>query len=391
MGGTVSVRKTIFWLHLIAGVVAGVVILVMSVTGTLLMYQKQITAWADGAKVEAPANAERIPATALLAKVQESESGKPTAMTVYSDPNKAVAISYGREKTVFVNPYTGAVIGEGSKKARAFFQSMIEWHRWLGMSGENRPLGKAITGACNLAFLFLVLSGIYLWWPRNWSWRSLKAVTVFDGSLRGKARDWNWHNVIGFWSAIPLAVLVFTAVFFSYPWATDLLYRATGSEAPKKGGGGGGSRQEKGNKKEEIIFAGTDQAWAAAERQAPGWKSINLRLTDSAEAPLVFAIDRGNGARPDLRGTLTVEAASGRVEKWETYSDEETARKIRLWVRWLHTGEAGGFLGQTLAGVASAGGAVLVWTGMALAIRRLMKTRARGKVEIEEREAVSVS
>ena len=42
-------RKTIFWLHLITGVVAGVVILIMSVTGVLLMYQKQITAWADGA------------------------------------------------------------------------------------------------------------------------------------------------------------------------------------------------------------------------------------------------------------------------------------------------------------------------------------------------------
>ena len=114
-----SVRKTIFWLHLIAGVVAGVVIFIMSVTGTLLMYQKQITAWADGATVTVPADTERISAAALIEKVKASEPGKPTAITVNSDPEKAVMVSYGREKTVFVNPYTGAVIGEGSKAVRA--------------------------------------------------------------------------------------------------------------------------------------------------------------------------------------------------------------------------------------------------------------------------------
>ncbi len=41
--------------------------------------------------------------------------------------------------------------------------------------------------------------------------------------LRGKARDWNWHNVIGFWSSAVLIVLTLTAAVMSYPWANDLL------------------------------------------------------------------------------------------------------------------------------------------------------------------------
>ena len=61
-------RKTIFWLHLITGVVAGVVILIMSVTGVLLMYQKQITAWADGATVQVVESAARMEIDALLAE-----------------------------------------------------------------------------------------------------------------------------------------------------------------------------------------------------------------------------------------------------------------------------------------------------------------------------------
>lgn len=396
-------RKAIFWIHLSVGVVASLVILIMSVTGVLLMYQRQITNWADGISLQPPsASASRLPVETLLQKVTETESGTLTAMTISSDPVTAASFSFGREKTVFVDPYTGTILGYGSKRVRAFFQLMIDWHRWLGMSGEKRELGKAITGACNLGFLFLVLSGIYLWWPRNWSVRSLKAITLFDGSLRGKARDWNWHNVIGIWSAIPLAIVVFTAIFFSYPWATEWLYKATGETPPPRpnsagavgatatarGSGSGDGRvgreqregrpEQKGEQK--IALAGLNHSWVRAEQQIPGWRTINLRIPASDKAPLVFTIDRGNGARPDLRAQLTVNAKSGEVEKQETYAGYSPARRIRLWVRWLHTGEAGGWIGQTIAGLASAGVAVLVWTGISLALRRFLKRKASADV-----------
>ena len=70
---------------------------------------------------------------------------------------------------MFANPYTGAILGEGSQRTRAFFRNVTDWHRWLGAKGDNRNVARAITGACNLGFLFLVMSGFYLWWPRNWN------------------------------------------------------------------------------------------------------------------------------------------------------------------------------------------------------------------------------
>ena len=84
---------------------------------------------------------------------------------------------------------------------------MIEWHRYIAQSGDARPRGKMITGACNVGFLFLAVSGIYLWWPRSWTGTALRNVITFKRGLSGKARDWNWHNVIGFWSAPVLIVL----------------------------------------------------------------------------------------------------------------------------------------------------------------------------------------
>ena len=85
---------------------------------------------------------------------------------------------------------------------------MTDWHRWLGVQGENRTIARGVTGASNLGFLFLVVSGYYIWWPKLWTWPQLRNVTWFRRGLRSKARDFNWHNVIGFWSAIPLFIIV---------------------------------------------------------------------------------------------------------------------------------------------------------------------------------------
>lgn len=398
-------RKTIFWLHLITGLVAGVVILIMSVTGVLLMYQKQITAWADGGVVQVDESAGKpLAMESLLAKVQEVEKKPPTSVAMSSDPGKAITLSWGREKTLFINPYTGAVVSEGSPAVRAFFQSMIDWHRWLGMSGENRPIGKAITGACNLGFLFLVVSGFYLWWPRTK--KALRAVIAFDVSLRGKARDWNWHNVAGFWSAVPLFFVVLTATFFSYTWTTDLLYKVTGNEPPARPGGGssgaGANRAESrsgegragekenrargeqsgGREKSDESFApdytGLGTHFALAQGQVEGWKTVTLRMPSAAGGALNFTVDRGSHARPDLRSQITIDPKTGSIQKTETYNSYNAARKIRLWVRWIHTGEAGGIIGQTIAGIASAAGALLVWTGLALAWRRFFKRKEAG-------------
>ena len=46
-----------------------------------------------------------------------------------------------------MDPYTGKVLGEGSRRARAFFHAMTDWHRFLGAQGESRAAGRAITEA----------------------------------------------------------------------------------------------------------------------------------------------------------------------------------------------------------------------------------------------------
>src|SRR5262245_30428957 len=212
-------RKVLFWSHLTAGVIAGLIILIMSITGALLTYERQITYWADTRNYHlAPPSpgAARLSVETLLAKASETQPGAAiTTITERSGASEPVAIGLagdpgagpGSGRAVFIDPYTGAVLGGGSKEVHEFFRVMTDWHRWLGANGAGRNTARAVTGACNLGFLFIVSSGIYLWWPRKRTWPQFRNILWFKRGLPGKARDFNWHNVIGAWSFVPLFIV----------------------------------------------------------------------------------------------------------------------------------------------------------------------------------------
>ena len=142
-------RKVFFWLHLIAGTTGGVVILIMSVTGVLLMYEKQILAWADtrATRIDAPTpGASRPPMEELVAKVRDQRQALPTTIAMRNEANAPLMLAYGREGAVFVNPYTGRIVGQGAQGVRDFFRVVTDWHRWLGAPVENRVGGEGDYG-----------------------------------------------------------------------------------------------------------------------------------------------------------------------------------------------------------------------------------------------------
>ena len=374
-----KLRKIIFWCHLPVGIVAGLVILNMCVTGVLLTYEKQIISWADtrGYRSGPPtAESQRLPIETLITKTREARGANATAVTLKSDPAAPVEIGFGRETTLFVNPYTGAILGEGSPRVRSFFRGVTEWHRWLGAKGDNRNVARAITGACNLGFLFMVVSGFYLWWPRNWNLKSLRNIVWFRRGLPARVRDFNWHNTIGFWSAAPLLIIVLSGVVISYTWAGNLVYRIAG-ETPPAPRAANQTPPSSPSNDQTFAPANLSSAFQRAEQQVGDWRSITLQLPANASAPLTFNIDRGNGGQPQKRGQLVLDRATGEVARWEPFSSNTRGRQLRSILRFTHTGEVIGLPGQTIAGLVSIGGAFLVLTGLSLAIRRLLAWVAR--------------
>lgn len=393
-----ALRTLVFWLHLLVGVTAGAVILFMSVTGVILAFEPQITDWLERDRriITPPPDARPLSAEAILAKAREARPDvRPTAITLRADPAASAVVSFGREGgALFVDQYRGVVLG-GLSRVHDALHEVVEWHRWLGSRDNLRP----VTGAANLGFLGLVVLGVYLWWPRRWTRETVRAVTLFRGGLDGRARDFNWHNVIGIWCAPVLLILTLTGAVMSYQWANNLLYTLTGNEPPPPPPAAGSQPAREDQRRPRPPAAetgrqavGLDTLWTRAEHQVPGWIAINARLPPRADAPVTFFIQEPSGWHPSPRSQLVLDPLTADVVKWEPFAGQNMGRRLRAWVRPLHTGEAAGLPGQAIAGLASAGGAMLAWTGVALAWRRFRAWRRRaGSNEplLEPRQEVS--
>ncbi len=411
-------RKVIFWTHLLAGVVAGIVILIMSVTGVLLTYEKQMIAWADRSDAALPPAgvSTRRPVDELIQAARgtgEPGGGQTVTGLTISSIAGAPALATVGTKTLTLNTYTGAVLGESAPNLRAFFRSVTSWHRYIGVDGPWRPVTRALTGWSNFLFLVIVLGGPFLWLPKTWTAAQVRNIAIFRSGLRSKARDFNWHNVIGIWSFVPLVLVVVGALPISLPWANRAVYQVVGEEVPTpagqagaRGAGAGGraagspreggapdevregiGRREGGERldtrAERAPQVALEPAWARAERQVDGWRTIGARFGGNPNAPLTFTIDRGTGGQPQLRGTLTIDRATAEAVKWEPFETQTTGRRLRTFLRFAHTGEFFGIAGQTIAGLASAGAVVLVWTGISLALRRFRTWRGRRQLSSE--------
>ena len=361
-------------MHLVAGLTAGVIIFIMCVTGALLSFERQMIEYSerDARYVTPVEGAVKLSPQQVIEKLREARpEAKPSAMSITNEPGAAWLFNLGREGQVYVDPYSGAITGEGNKSVRGMMTELRNWHRYVALSGDGRPAGKAITGAANLLFLFLAISGIYIWMPRQLRWSAIAPVIWFRRGLRGKPRNFNWHNTIGFWTSLFLIVFTLTATVISYQWASNLLFTLTGNEVPAP-------QQGNNQPQAENVYeypSNIDPAWEAAPSPAPGWRSISLRLPVEKNAA-VFTIDEGIYLNIFGRSTLTVDAATGSVTKWEPYGEQNSARQLRSWFRFTHTGETGGIPGQIIGFIACVGGAFLVWTGFSLALRRFRNWRA---------------
>lgn len=416
-------RRCIFWCHLGVGVVVGVLILIMAVSGILIGYERQITS-AIGLRESAPpsADAPRLTPEKLLEAARDKQQPVgATGITLSSDAKAPANISWGRERLADFNPYTGELLGDKPTKTQAFFRWTTGLHRWLALTGKSKEVGEKVTAAANLAFGFLLLSGLYLWVPRKWNQKWLKIITRIQPNLKGKARDWNWHNVIGIWTAPILLITIVTGMIMAYPWANAALFRLSGNEPPppqgqggsqgggrpggeggregragmnggareggqgmaerREGGRGEGRGEGGGEKKEWVIPAGLDNAYALVTKEAPKWESLRIELPKGKERTSVFTVAESHRGRPDLQTKLTVDLEKNEIVKREGFGDMNKGRQWRTIVRWTHTGEIGGFIGQTIAVIGAAGAAILVWTGLALAWRRFFKKKSATKSE----------
>lgn len=397
-------RKTVFWLHLGAGLASGIFVFIMSLTGVLLAFEKQIKNQAAASMWPAhEANAQLLTLEQLQAMQKQLQPElRTSAVVLSSDKAEPVVFRAGRAGTLVLDSVSGQPVDVATPALDQFFRTVEDFHRWLNMSGESRATGRQLNDIANVVFLFLVLSGIYLWLPPLMKKAMLKARLWFRGEYpNSKSRDYHWHHIFGIWMAIPLAVVVYTGMVIAYPWAANAMYRVFGAEipvapvgpggpppvagAPNLAGGPGGS--ERGGSggpslQTQAETPADDTQWlsldalvqaAVADPASTGWQHLNITLPQAAAKTVNIEVDRGNGTQAHLRHTLTLDRQSGDITARRVFADTPKAQQLRGIARFLHTGEVLGLWGQIIAAVASFAALFMVYTGFALSWRRLIQ------------------
>ena len=378
-----SLRRAIFWVHLAVGVAAAIAILVMAVTGVILTYEAQLNRWAlrdyraDPAPDAAPLGLDE-----LLARAAGGQpAGLVASVALARDPREPAVVELDDGAAVHVDRFTGERLGDGDTRTRRFLLGVMYWHRWFALEGEYRIVGRTIMATANVGFLFLLVSGVYLWWPSAGSRAAWRQALWFRRGLGGRARDFNWHNVIGFWSAVPLAVIVFSGATISYQWAADLVHRLAGDTPPFQAS----PRSFEPVAQNDLSVTADPEApsvelqalVASAVAETPGWRTITIGLPESIRDPVVIAIDRGTGRQPSKSEDLRFDRATGELVARGGYPTFSRGFRVRRWLRFAHTGEVYGVVGQSIAGIVSLGVAVMVWTGLAMSWRRFSRPAGR--------------
>ncbi len=403
----------------------------MAVTGVLLTYEAQLDRWAlRDYRADPPPGAAPLGLDELLARVGGGPAAdRVTSVALARDPREPAVLELAGGASVLADRFTGERLGDGETRTRRFLRAVLHVHRWFALEGEYRIVGRTIMATANLAFLFLLVSGLWLWWPQRGGRAAWRQALWFRRGLAGRARNFNWHNVIGFWAAVPLAVIIVSGATISYQWAADAVHRLAGDTPPFQASpralppaleaalaaasavpdpaappvvpdpaappeppdpaappvvpdpAAPPVASDPAAPPEPPDPAAPPVALAALAARAaagtPGWRTITIDLPAFAREPFVVAVDRGTGRQPSESEDLLFDGATGELVGRAGYPTFSRGFQARRWLRFAHTGEVYGVVGQTVAGAVSLGVAVLVWTGLAMSWRRFLGSRGR--------------
>lgn len=396
-------RRWLFWLHLGLGVVGGLVISMMAATGLLLCIeipavhavQRQLVSEKAGAEAATRELSHEILPTPKMPPVEQISPRAGAVLTWRADASLPVIYAPSRQESWLLHPQTGERLTTTALPIEHFFQGVNALHRWLTWSvrsaeQDSRPAlrksgwrvwGERITAASCLVYVLLLCSGLVLWMK---GWRrpsSLKAKLVLARRSGVKALAWQWHHVAGFWAAPLLAVVTISGLVMAYPWANALFFAAWGEKVPDRA-----ARAERDKRGGHIAPApcwnSTDlmalqQIHTWSRSFAPSWEEMALTLPESSpskEADAVWKMQLQSGGRGQLqlKQQWLYQVNSGQFVRVDDAEKRSAGQRARAWIRWIHTGEAIGPIGQGLAALACLATLVLVWSGFYLSWRRLL-------------------
>ncbi|MFC6224569.1 PepSY-associated TM helix domain-containing protein [Hymenobacter artigasi] len=401
-----SPTKTLFRnIHLWLGLGTGLLIVFVCLTGSVLAFEQEIEqAWYPARYFVAPATTPRLPLTQLAEAVKAYKpKARISSFKLYADPARTVEVSLagdanGKEAQgnarggagqmpgkggpgkggkgkgaagprIFVNPYTAAVTGELNPRDN-FFKTVEQLYRGL-VAGKT---GKLVMGVNSVVFLFILGTGLVLWWPT--ARKALKPRLTVKWGSNWKRLNHDFHISLGFYAAVFLFIMALTGVGMSFDWVGTGINKLTHS--PLK-------RPEPPTSAAPVV-GGTaplaaDAMLALARQQAPDAESYSVQMPKEPTGSIRVAILRPGAITESATYEVYLDQYSGRIISSQTYAQKPVGQRIRGLFKPVHTGAIGGLPTKILAFTIGLLGATFPITGTIMWWNRRRKSRRARPVE----------
>ena len=380
-------RKIFRNIHLWLSVPFGILITLICFSGAALVFEKEVMELCHRElyfvkKVEAAP----LPMEQLMTKVAATlpDSVSVTGVNISSDPERAyqVTLSKPRRASMYVDQYTGEITGKYERAP--FFNFMFRMHRWLldSMKQDGGIFwGKMIVGTSMLMFVFVLISGVVVWWPRTRKAlkNSLKIV-----ANKGWRRFWyDLHVAGGMYALVFLLAMALTGLTWSFQWYRTGFHKTFGVEVqPSMGHGNAAANATAKGGKRDGKPEGREGRGAHRYSPYTNWQQVYEQLAEANPDYKQISVSDGSAsvAVPrfgNQRGTdrYKFNPRNGEITETTLYKDLDNSGKIRGWIYSVHVGSWGGMLTRILTFVAALIGASLPLTGYYLWIRKKIKRR----------------
>lgn len=404
-------HKTIwFKIHWILGITAGIILLIVGVTGAILSFEKEIMKAinSDSYYVKVIEGQDKLTTKELLEKFQASNpKAKINSISFSLDKESSTVINVASEGArrglnIYINPYTAEVLPD--LVGKDFFGFILRLHRWLAFPQEIREVGKQTVAISTVALIVLIISGIIVYWGRI-KHAFFKSFT-FKFKHKGRAFLSTMHSAIGMW-VIPFYLLAaLTGLYWSYGWYNNMLYSIVGVEKPQRQQAPQPQTQKESKSEEQKVEGQKErktegQRAERAQGQRPQGETSSSKFVDIQKAVEMFNIfvqrdyssvtlrfpQKGtiysfsyldtDPAHYRARNTLEVDINSWQLLKHERYNDLPLNERLMKSILPLHTGEYFGLIGQIGMFIASALMALFTITGFMLYINRHKKKKPK--------------
>lgn len=372
-------NQFLFNLHLILSIIFAIPLLVVGVTGGILSYQHELEELINLNVVKVEKMGKMLSVEKILQNFSEQAGVKqPARLVLPKNENEAIKIYASNSDAYLVDPYTAQIIGKDY--GVTFVRVAMSLHRNLGLAlAGNKTageVGKQIVGASTVAMIVLVISGVWLHFPRLK--RKFAEAIKPNFKLKKYALFHNLHTSLGVLSAVIYLVVCLTGLMWSYRWYNGAVMELFVSEQnlPKETAQKDGAPAKVESKKNsEYKFSDVQRAYEIFRSSGIEYKEFSLMLAAGDKINVrYYEPDAPNTARPKM---TSVNVKEGKMAE-QKQTEGITVGMVKSTNYQLHTGYFFGLAGKILWSVVSLLMALFIFSGFYMTAKRAFKPRKLG-------------